>query len=413
MKKILKHKKIIIALVVVIAAVAIYLNMNKDKEVPLLPVNTANLEKKSLEQIISVKAPLEGIEKADVVSTLNSKITDITVKEGDLVEKDQVLAVLDSEDLLKEIDAYENQIDLAALEQSDRLRTQQVEYDKFILQLEDMRTTYAQNKELYDNGIITEEAFRKVESSLQEMEKTVQSYNAVDGKIVQNPSEIKQLEIQRQELNRKKEDLDKIYIKSPISGTVTRVNVNIGGNAQNKDFDAMFVVENLSKLQMKVSISEFDIGKVKLGQDVNIISDVLGSETVSGVVARISPTAEMKDSNNLERVIPVTIDVTEKPENLIAGVIATAKIKVDRVDDVLAVPSGAIVSDNMGGYKIFTINEDNTLGSVPVQIGLETDLEAEISGEGLTEGMQYVVNPDYNMVEGTPVAPNNLSAAAE
>ena len=166
----------------------------------------------------------------------------------------------------------------------------------------------------------------------------------------------------------------------------------------------MFVVENLQKLQMKVAVSEFDVGKIKLGQEAEIYSDILGNEFAKGVVERISPTAEQKDNNTMERVIPVLIDITERPGNLIAGVIANAKIKVDKKENVFAVPSGAIVQYGEE-YKIYILNEDNTLSSIPVEIGLETDLESEITGD-LTEGMKFIINPDETFKEGIIVIPN-------
>lgn len=227
----------------------------------------------------------------------------------------------------------------------------------------------------------------------------------MNGKITLSAAEKKRIEIQVQELNLQKENLEKVYIKSPIDGTVTRVNVNIGRYAKDTvNGTAMFVVENLQKLQMKVSISEFDVGKIKLGQEAEIHSDILGNEFTKGIVARISPTAEQKDNNNMERVIPVLIDITEKPQNLIAGVIANAKIKADKAENVFAVPSGAIVQDGEE-YKIYILNEDNTISSIAVEIGLETDLESEISGE-LTEGMKFVINPDETFEDGITVIPN-------
>ncbi len=107
----------------------------------------------------------------------------------------------------------------------------------------------------------------------------------------------------------------------------------------------------------------------------------------------------------MDRVIPVLIDITEKPENLIAGVIANAKIKTDRAENVFAVPSGALMQDGEG-YKIYTLNEDNTISGIPVEIGLETDLESEVTGDGLAEGMKIVVNPNEAFVEGMSVIPN-------
>lgn len=405
MKKFFTRKKVIVFIVLLGLAAIIFSFINKGKAGPEVLANVSKLERKTLEHIISVKSPLEGIEKAEVVSPLNYEIIDIRVKEGDIVEKDQILAVLDSKELEKQIGYEQNQIELANLEAEDRLRSLQIEYDKALLRLNELEESYQQNKALYENDIITQEAFIKIENSLNDAKKSLESFNAVNGKITLSPAEKKRMEIQAQELNLKKEDLEKIYIKSPIAGTVTRVNVNIGRYAKDTENGApMFIVENLEKLQMKVAVSEFDIGKIKLGQEAEVYSDILGNETAKGRVARISPTAEQKDNNTMDRVIPVLIDITQRPENLIAGVIANARIKAERKEHVFAVPSGALVQDG-DDYKIYLLNEDNTIRSIPVEVGLETDLESEISGE-ISEGMKYIVNPDESFQDGMMVIPN-------
>ena len=410
MKNIFKKKKLIIIVIILIAAAAIFTALNKNKGPVEMAVNTMVLEKKSIEQIISVKAPLEGIEKADVVSPLNYEIIDIKVKEGDLVQKDQILAVLDSEELEKQISSEESQIQLAQLEQQESLKQQQVEYDKALLNVAELEKSFNQSKELLENGIITKEAYEKAESSLREAKKSLETFNAVDGKVVLSSSKAKSIEIQKQELEKKKEDLNKVFIKSPIDGTITRVNVNLGRYAKDTlNEKAMFTVENLDKLQMKVFISEFDIGKISVGQEVEITSDVMGKDTTAGVVSRISPTAEQKDNNTMERVIPVVIDIIDKPENLIAGVSATAKIKVARAEDIFAVSPGMLITDVENQNKVFMLNDDNTVKSVIVETGLETDLEIEIRSGELVEGMKVIANPDMSFTDGMTVRPNDAA----
>ncbi len=410
MKNIFKKKKLIIILIILIAAAAIFTALNKNKGPVEMAVNTVALEKKSIEQIISVKAPLGGIEKADVVSPLNYEIIDIRVKEGDLVKKDQILAVLDSEELEKQISSEENQIQLAQLEQQESLKQQQVEYDKALLNVAELEKSFNQSKELLENGIITKEAYEKAESSLREAKKSLETFNAVDGKVVLSSAKAKSIEIQKQELEKKKEDLNKVFIKSPIDGTITRVNVNLGRYAKDTlNEKAMFTVENLDKLQMKVFISEFDIGKISVGQEVEITSDVMGKDTTAGVVSRISPTAEQKDNNTMERVIPVVIDIIDKPENLIAGVSATAKIKVARAEDIFAVSPGMLITDVENQNKVFMLNDDNTVKSVIVETGLETDLEIEIRSGELAEGMKVIANPDMSFTDGMTVKPNDAA----
>jgi len=406
MKKLLKHKKLIIILVILIFGATFFLAFSKNGKETIISANVTTLEQKTIEQIISVKAPLEGIEKAEVSSPLNYEIIDIKVKEGDIVTKDQVLAILDSETLQKEITIAQNEIELAKLEQQESLETMQIEYDKAILNLEELETKLIKSKELYEHGIITEDELSNQENSVATAKKALESYTIVDGKVVLESSKFKQLEIKEQALEQKLDDLEKVYIKSPIAGTVTRVNINLGRYANDTDGEKpMFVIENLDKLQMKVFISEFDIGKIALGQEAEIHSDILGESFVKGIVARISPTAEQKDSNNMERVIPVLIDVTEKPDQLIAGVLSTAKIKVDKAENVFAVPSGALIQDLEGALKLFVLNDDNTLKSIPVELGLETDLESEVKSPDLKAGMKVVMNPEETFVDGMAITP--------
>ena len=407
MKNFLKKKKVLLMMIVVIIAVIAVFNVKNNKAEPVIAANVSHLEKKTIEQTISVKAPLEGIEKADVVSPLNYEILDIKVKEGDIVKKDQILAVLDSEELEKEIDAAGNQIQLAQLEQQEKLKATQVEYDKAMSKVAELEKSFNQNKELLENEIITQETFEEIENNLNEAKKGLESFNASDGKVNLSEAEVKDVEIKKQELEKKKEDLDKVYIRSPIDGTVTRVNVNLGRYAKDtEDEKAMFVVENLNKLQMKVLVSEFDVGKIKTGQQAEISSDIMGADNAEGVVARISPTAEQKDNNSMERVIPVLIDITERPESLMAGVIATAQIKGGEADDVFAVPTGAILEDENGQDKIFAVNDDGSVKSIAVETGMETDLETEITGSGLAEEMKIVVNPDSSYSDGMIVLSN-------
>lgn len=282
----------------------------------------------------------------------------------------------------------------------------QIEYDKALNNVKELEESYVQNKGLLESDIITKDAFDKIESSLNEARKGLESFNVSNGKVVSSLAELKNIEIKKQELEKKKEDLDKVFIKSPIDGTITRVNVNLGRYAKDSEDKAMFVVENLNKLQMKVSVSEYDIGKIRIGQEVEIFSDVMRDEAAKGVVARVSPTAEQKDNNTMERIIPVVIDITHRPDNLIAGVIATAKIKVDKADEIFAVPSGAIIIDENSQNKVFVLKEDNSIKSIAVETGLETDLETQIQSSELTEKMKIIINPDLSFTDGMIVNPN-------
>lgn len=113
-----------------------------------------------------------------------------------------------------------------------------------------------------------------------------------DGKVQGSASELKSIETARNALARKQEALSDGKIISPIDGTVTRVNINVGRFADETDDNKpMFVVENLQQLQMKVNVSEYDIADIQTGQKAEITADVLKGQTVKAVLwIGISPT---------------------------------------------------------------------------------------------------------------------------
>lgn len=404
MKKLFKHKKIMVILLILIVGVIGFSKMKGNAEPTMASVNTYELVRKDLVQQITVKAPLDGVDKVDIVSPLNYEVIDIRVKEGDVIKKDDVLAVLDSSEIEKSIDDLNNQIELTQIELNEKLRQDQIQYDKIITNINDQQETYNQNKVLFENGVITQDTLDKSKKDLEQLQKSLESYNVVEGKIVLNDSDIKKLEIQKNNLISAQKDLDKIYIKSPIDGTVTRVNINQGRYAKDTDDNKpMFIIEDLSKLQMKASVSEYDIADISVGQSVDITADILKGNMATGIVERISPTAEQKSGNTMERIIPVTISVTDRPDNLISGVIATAKINVRTSKACFSVPSGAVINNEDGTFCVYKIADDGTAKKIEVTTGIETDLDVEIIGDELKEGMRIIANPDESIVDGTKV----------
>jgi len=348
-----KKRIIIISVIVLIAVLAIALPaLLSGGELPL-QVTTGTAEKMDIEQAVTIKGTIEGSQKADVATSLNYEILSILVEEGDIVKKGQVLAILDAEEL-------------------------QREYQKAANALKDSKFNYEASKKLYEEGAISREAFLQAQNRYENDRITLESFDITD----------------------------KVNIKSPIDGTVTRVNVNIGRYANDtENNEPMFVVEDLENLKMNVRISEYDISKIKVGQKAVITAEVLGGETVEGTVSRISPTGELKDPSSKEMVIPVQIDIDKGNPKLIAGVTASAKIEIETRKNVLAVPIDAILEDPTTKETFVMRLDETILKKVPVKLGLEGDFHVEILSGELKEGDKVVLNPTFEMEDGMTVAP--------
>lgn len=349
-----KKKRILIASVIVfVLALIIVVPKFMSGDAPGLMVTTGTVEKMDIEQAVTIKGTIQGSQKADVATSLNYEIVSILVEEGDTVKKDQILAVLDAEDLKDD-------------------------YEKAATALKQSKFNYEASKSLYEEGAISREEYLRAQSQYESDRITLDSLNIAD----------------------------KINIKSPIEGTVTRVNVNIGRYANDtENSEPMFVVEDLQNLKMDVKISEYDISKIQIGQKVGITAEVLGEDSVDGTVSRISPTGELKDQTSKEMVIPVQIDVNKGNSKLIAGVTAKAKIEIEKKTGVLSVPIDSVLEDPNSGESFVMVLENTILKKVPVTLGLEGDFNVEITKGDLKEGDQVVLNPTFDMTDGMEVAP--------
>jgi len=131
-RKVMSKKKkrlIIIGIIIVVILLLFILSQALTGGEKPLEVSTGTVEKMDIEQVVSIKGTIQGSQSADVVSSLNYEIISILVEEGDIVQKDQVIAVLDPGDL-------------------------QDEYNRAISSLEESKFKYEASKVLIIEGAI-------------------------------------------------------------------------------------------------------------------------------------------------------------------------------------------------------------------------------------------------------------------
>ncbi|HCT65385.1 MAG TPA: efflux transporter periplasmic adaptor subunit [Lachnospiraceae bacterium] len=435
-------KKVIIGVLVVsmVAAVGFGIKRKTTKESAGVTVSTKAVEVKEIEELLSLKAPLEGTESIDVVSRLHYEILSIDVKEGDKVQKGQVLATLDTSTLEDEIEKLKDNLELLKIQYSkdeesqntslelakaklnDNLQESQRNYEQALETLKNAKNDLKNAKALNEAGGISSDEVNTAQTKVNDAQREVDKFNVENGKVVATESELldiknskialstastlKSIEIAEKDLERKKKDLEECRIKSSIDGTVTRVNSKVGRFADEVEEDKpMFVIENIDKLKMMVDVSEYDIDKVAVGQPVTINADILKNDVANGVVVRISPTGEEK-SGSSERFIPIQIDIKSGYDRLIAGINANAKIQIAKADNAKVIPIEALRDNNDGTYSVLRVNSENKLEAVAVEIGIEDALEIQVISDNLNEGDKIVLNPDDTMEEGMSVMVN-------
>lgn len=401
-KKGIRGRKILLLILAAAAAVFLVVRCRAAGQPDGLPVSVITLERRPLKEVLAVSGPVSGTDSVDVVSSIHAEILEIHVKEGDKVTKGQILAELDRTDLEREVEVARNAWELARVNKEQKDKEEKLGYEKAVQDLQKAQTDYSRSSVLFASGDISQAEMEVVSNTLNDARRAVEGYTVEGGRGVADPSYELQIQSAACELEKKEEALENTQIKSAIDGTVVRVNSKVGQFADKVENDKpMFSIENLDQLEMKIPVSEYSIGKVQVGQQVQITADILGGEAVQGQVVKISPTGEEKGGGSTERVIPITIQITSQDTRLIAGITARAEILIQQSDQALTVPMTALLEDGSG--TSVAVVENQTIRRIPVTVGVDGDVNVEIlpqEGYELKEGMEVVVNPDPQMADG-------------
>jgi multidrug efflux pump subunit AcrA (membrane-fusion protein) len=179
-------------------------------------------------------------------------------------------------------------------------------------------------------------------------------------------------------------------ITSPINGTVTAVNVEVGqqvsgssgssGASAASSTTGQIEVMDLANLQIAGEASETDVSKLKMDQPATITATALGSETVVGKVCQLSVVGTQISGVTS---FGVTVCISGTNPALLVGMSATAAVVTNRADNAVLVPSLAVKT--VGGQQVVSVlgADGKTETNVPVTVGISNGSETQIvSGLG-------------------------------
>jgi multidrug efflux pump subunit AcrA (membrane-fusion protein) len=142
---------------------------------------------------------------------------------------------------------------------------------------------------------------------------------------------------------------------------------------------------DLDRLNLEVSFSESDIGKLEVGQaatvSVNALPDVK-------LAAKVTAIGVLSESSGSVVEYPVTVTLEQMDDRLKTGMTASADVVVEQADGAISVPSQAI-SPGPGGSTV-TVDQDGEQQTRRVTTGLEGDSSTQIMS-GLDPGDKVVI----------------------
>lgn len=211
--------------------------------------------------------------------------------------------------------------------------------------------------------------------------------------------------------------LEDATITAPVSGVVTAVYAKVGepGNG------LLFVVEDTESLKIKTRIKEYDIANVQVGMPVIIKSDATGDKEISGTITYIAPAAVKTEAGTTKTTdgnstveFEAEVQVNEKNSGLRIGMNTRLTVMLEEKQNVIGVPYESIVEKADGSSVVYTVTQKGSEGKdaktyvvteVPVTTGLETDFYVEVSGNGVSDGMAVLTDPQ-SVAPGAEVTPD-------
>lgn len=212
-----------------------------------------------------------------------------------------------------------------------------------------------------------------------------------------------QLAAARAQASSASESARRANITSPIAGEVSARHVN-QGEVVNPG-DPLVTVVNTTQLELAGQVPVQSAARVQRGQAVEFTVDAYPGQSFEGVVARVEPTADPST-----RQVGVYLRLPNPGGRIVGGVFATGRVLSDVADSVLAVPAGAVRTQDAGTY-VWLIDQ-NRITRRPVVIGVREESTGLVEiVSGLSAGDRVLSVPGA-MEEGTPVRFSNEGGPA-
>lgn len=182
-------------------------------------------------------------------------------------------------------------------------------------------------------------------------------------------------------------------VKADFDAVITAVDVAEGQSVQAGA--KTITLANIEDVQVNVQVSKSDLGKISLGQKVDI---TVNNNSYEGEITKISGTAT-KNSNGVP-VVDTVIKIKNPDQNIILGVEANNKIHAQKAENTVVLPYECILTDAAGDY-VYVV-ENGIVTRKNVKIGISTSTQAQIL-EGLSAGDQVISTDLDTLTEGAEV----------
>src|ERR1017187_2174880 len=429
MKKILL---IVFAVLVTTGLVAFFIIHQQSGYTKVL---TAKLVKQDMATVVSGTGQIKAKTYVNLGATALGRVTRLSVKEGDLVKKGQMVATV--EHVQQEANVTGQQATIAAAKTdinsflaAEKTAEANVEHAKADLEQKHLDWERAQG--LYKEGILAKADYDAKKAAYDTDVATVnQSVAQLNQAKAQTDSARGRLQTQIATLRFNQDLLDRTNAVAPFDGIVTNVPVREGETVvegiQNTEGSTFMTVADMSVITAEVKVDETDIVNIQLGQPADVTIDALPGKVYKGHVTLVGDQAILRSTGiatsqsttgtEEAKDFKVVVTLDTPSVELRPGLSTTAKITTAHKPNVLSLPIQALTMHNPDDDKpkdgvqaastpssakskpiqgVYVLDKDAKgklrAKFIPVTTGITGATDIEVL-TGLNEGQEIVTGP--------------------
>ncbi|MEZ4799444.1 MAG: efflux RND transporter periplasmic adaptor subunit [Flavobacteriales bacterium] len=387
-------------------------------------VTLEKAEKRSIVETVTASGKLQPEVEVKIQSEVSGQIIELPVKEGDIVEKGQLLLKINPDIYISAL----NRADAALSSAKANLAGSKARLAQAEAQFEAQKLNFERQQKLFDQKAISkaeyDNAVSQFQTSQAEVTASKESIHAAQFSI----------ESAMASRNEAADNLKRTTIFAPMNGTVTALTKEIGETVLGNNMmsgDVVMKVSSLSTMEVNVEVNESDIVRVQLGDTATVEVDSYRDMAFKGLVTEIGNTAlnalsgislssnEVTNFSVKIRILASSYQelMKDKGEGFAPfkpGMSATVEIQTEKEMDVLSVPIKAVtaredtsstqgfgemkmMSSNSNDNKdpfiiVFVKNASSKAEIRVVETGIQDDEFIQIKS-GLSEGDEVITGP--------------------
>ena len=465
---------IIIAIIAVLAAIAAFAvikhKTSQRAASEPVPPSTVTVQTGDLQQRVTASGTIQAADEHSIYIELSQEVDEVFAEVGDYVEEGQILVTYDIDEDISDaedrIESAQISIDNANLEiesltaPADGTELLELETQVHTAQqnLNDANKEYEDNeediadakddldyyKQMLDLGGISQSEYDEYEKTYNDLVKQRQTLesnitscelaletaqlNLENGQNPLNDSDtqnsyqrqLNTLRLAEMELESAQNDLSKLTEASysPISGTIIESSAEEGQLLT--DATAIMKIADLTDLDIMAYVSEYDIAKIAVGQDVELTSDGIEDKIYHGTIKKIEPVAESQSTiSGSETVVPVLVHLTDNDDLVKPGMEFDMEFITVDIQNADYIPVSAVTLDTeTETYYVYVVGDDGIIEKREVELGVTSDMYMQLIS-GLEKDERILESPDTNVVEGTnymdyaTTAPSGSSSSSD